>query len=298
MIDKPAIIVTSLGRTGTKFFSLLFKEIIPDCNSFHEPDIVQYFGTKNRIQPFITRLKDAGVYNMVFLKLLGRWGLIRLSDARLRGDISEDDAIKEVLKQRTNFVSSKPGSIYVESNAGYYGLLSILNGVYTHHRAIYIIRDGRDWVSSAMKVKELYAKRGIRGIFAHNMPTASEFQADPLYLRWKSRSRFEKLCWAWAKLNGYALDSIAQNPNARMFYFEQIFSDESGYRVLNDLVTFATLLPSINKERLGKTDGWLDHKIHGSSNEYTGWENWTLEQKIQFEQICGPLMKKLGYVSQ
>jgi len=295
MIDKPAIIVTSLGRTGTKFFSLLFKEIIPDCSSFHEPDIVQYFGTKNRIQPFITRLKDAGVYNMVFLKLLGKWGLIRLSDARLRGDISEEDAIKEVLKQRTNFVSSKPGRTYVESNAGYYGLLPILNGVYKHHRAIYIIRDGRDWVSSAMKVEELYAKRGIRGIFAHNMPAASEFQADPLYRRWKSTSRFEKLCWAWAKLNGYALDSIAQNPHARIFYFEELFSKKRGYQALQDLVTFATSLPSIERERLGKTDGWLDIKIHESSSEFPSWKNWTKEQTEQFWQICNPLMEKMGY---
>ena len=189
MIDRPSIIISSLGRTGTKFFSLLFKEIIPDCNSFHEPDIVQYFGTNNHIKPFIRRVKDAGIYNMVFLKLLGKWSLIKVSDARLRGDISEDKVIKEVLRQRAGFVNSKPGSVYVESNAGYYGLIPILDKVYTYHRAVYIIRDGREWVSSAMNVGELYGKKGlIRKIFGHKMPSASEFPTDPLYRRWQSMS--------------------------------------------------------------------------------------------------------------
>ena len=295
MIDRPSIIITSLGRTGTKFFSLLFKEIIPGCSSFHEPDIVQYFGANNRIKSLIAQVKNAGVYNMVFLKLLGKWSLIKISDARLRGDISEEQAIKEVLRQRTGFVNSKPGNVYVESNAGYYGLIPILNKVYTHHRAVYIIRDGRGWVSSEMNVKELYGKKGLRKMLSHKMPSASEFPTDPLYQRWQSASRFEKLCWAWSKLNGYALNTIAENPCARMFRFEEIFSKKRDYRVLNDLVTFATSLPDIDPKRIGKTDGWLDRKIHESSNEFPAWEKWTTDQKRQFEQICGPLMEILGY---
>jgi hypothetical protein len=296
MIDKPSIIVTSLGRTGTKFFSLLFKEIIPDCSSFHEPDIIQYFGTSNnRIKPFIARVRDAGIYNMVFLKLLGKWSLIKVSDARLREDVSEEQAIKEVLWQRTGFINSKPGNIYVESNAGYYGLIPILNKVYTHHRAIYIVRDGREWVSSAMNVGELYGKKGLRKIFSHKVPSASEFPNDPLYERWQSISQFEKLCWAWAKLNGYALNAIVKNPYAHMFHFEEIFSKNKSYQVLNDLVTFATSLPGIEPKHIGKTDGWLDRKIHESSNEFQAWKKWTIDQRSQFGKICGPLMEELGY---
>lgn len=295
MIGKPSVVITSLGRTGTKFFSLLFKEIIPDCSSLHEPDIIQYFGTNHRIKSFIAQVKDAGIYNMIFLKLIGKWGLIKVSDARLREDINDEQAVKEVLRQRIGFVNSQPGSIYVESNVGYYGLISILNKVYTHHRVIYIIRDGRGWVSSEMNVRELYGKKGLRKIVSHKMPSASEFPNDPLCECWQSASRFEKLCWAWSKLNGYALNTIAENPCARIFRFEEIFSKEGEYQVLNDLVTFAISLPGIDPRRIGKTDGWLDRKVHESSNEFPAWEKWTTDQKRQFEQICGPLMEELGY---
>ena len=48
MIKKPTVIITSLGRTGTQFFSTFFGQVLPDCTSLHEPDIwniVQYRGT-------------------------------------------------------------------------------------------------------------------------------------------------------------------------------------------------------------------------------------------------------------
>jgi hypothetical protein len=36
-------------------------------------------------------------------------------------------------------------------------------------------------------------------------------------------------------------------------------------------------------------------KIHGSAEKFPSWEQWTETQKKQFIEICGPLMKRLGY---
>jgi hypothetical protein len=295
MIEKPSIIITSLGRTGTTFFSRLFREIIPGCDSFHEPDIVQYFGARDRIRPFLQRVRDAGFYNMVILKALGKWSLIMLSDARARGEMSEKEASRELLRHRRGFVNSKPGSVYVESNAGYYGLLDILKNVYARHRAIYLVRDGRDWVSSAMNVGELYGRQGLRKMLAHKMPAASEFPGDPLEKRWESISRFEKLCWAWARLNSYAADSAARNPQARVFRFESIFTGLDKYQALEEVVAFAVDLPGIDRRQIGSTEGWLERKINESSNTFPAWQAWTEEQRCQFKEICGPLMQRLGY---
>lgn len=295
MIERPAIIVTSLGRTGTTFFSSLFGEIIPNCDSFHEPDIVQYFGTNDRFEAFKKRVRDAGFYNMVFRKLLGRWSLIKLSDNRLIGKLSYDNAVKDVLKQRTGFVQSKHGSIYIESNAGYYGLMDILRDVYRHHKAIFLIRDARDWVSSAMRVEELYGKKGIRKMLAHKMPEATQFPDDPLQADWRFTSRFVKLCWAWSKLNEYALQTVSENPHARVFRFENIFSGKEKYSHLKDVIEHATALPGLEHAKLGSTEGWLEKKINQSSNDRQEWQNWTPEQQRQFERICGPLMERLGY---
>jgi hypothetical protein len=295
MIERPSIIITSLGRTGTTFFYSLFEDIIPNSSAFHEPDIVQHFGTKDRFGAFYKRVKDAGVHNMVLKKILGKWSLIRLSDARLRGELNYENATQEVLRQRADFVNSKPGAVYVESNAGYYGLLDVLKGVYTHHKAIFLIRDARAWVSSAIKVDELYGRRGWRDVFAHQMPTAAQFPGDPYAGDWQNTSRFVKLCWAWTKLNEYALNAALENPNARIFQFEQIFSGKEKYQYLNDLVAFATSLPGLANAQIGSTKGWLEKKINQSAQDAHDWDKWTKDEKRQMETICGPLMEKAGY---
>jgi hypothetical protein len=295
MIEKPAILVTSTGRTGTEFFSKLFASIVPDCTSLHEPNTIVLPTDKAKLEHYVQQIRRAGIWRMVFLKAVGQWHLAKLSDARFSGKLSYPQAVSNLSGQRMSFASEMPGSVYIEANLGYYGLLDVIPAVFKHHKEIYIVRDGRNWVRSMLNWGEVYGKKGIRKYFSHQWPAASDIPEDPYAEKWHGFSRFEKLCWAWAKLNGYALDSISKNPHVRVFHFEKIFSGKERYQYLNDLVTFATSLPGIDPERIGRTDGWLEQKIHQSSNEFPAWEKWTPEQRRQFEQMCGPLMEKLGY---
>lgn len=292
---KPTILITSLGRTGTEFFAKLFADIIPGCTSLHEPDIVQVVGIENKVEHFIQQTRRAGIRRMLFLKALGQWTLVKLSDARFLGSLNDQLAAKKLHDQRMDFVSKLPGSIYVESNIGYYGLLDVIPNVFANHAAVYVVRDGRNWIRSAMNWGEAYGKKGLRKLISHKWPTASDVPGDHYAKNWDTLSRFEQLCWAWSRLNEYALNTVSKNPQARVFCFEKIFLGEERYQYLNDLVTFATSLPGIDPESIDRTDGWLERKIHMSSNQFPGWEKWTTEQKHQFEQICGPLMEKLGY---
>jgi hypothetical protein len=187
------------------------------------------------------------------------------------------------------------GSIYVEANIGYYGLLDITPQVFKNHRAIYLIRDGRDWVRSHMNWGEMYGKSNFRKLVSHTWPTASEIKDDPYREEWQTMSRFEKLCWAWTRLNSYALATVARNPDARLFHFEEIFLGKNKYLVLDDLVAFSTALLGIDKKELGNTSGWLEKITHKGSNEFPDWNEWNKEYKTQFETICGSLMEKLGY---
>jgi hypothetical protein len=295
MIDKPSVLITSLGRTGTQFFSLLFKDILPDCDSFHEPDIVQFAGVKNRITPFLSRVRSAGIYNMIILKSIGKWSLVRLSDRRLKNELNDLEASIDLSRQRVKFIQSKKRNVYVESNIGYYGLIDLLPNVFSQHRAIFIVRDGRDWVRSTYNWGEIFGKKGVRAIFSHKWPTAKDLLDSPYAEQWDSLSRFQKICWVWSRLNEYALTTVEKNPHARVFYFENIFSDEQKYTYLKELVDFAIDLPEISTTQISKAEGWLKKKVHMSSKDFPAWDNWTSEQKEQFQQICGPLMEKLGY---
>jgi len=83
--------------------------------------------------------------------------------------------------------------------------------------------------------------------------------------------------------------------DARLFRFEEIFNREGKYRMLDDVVAFATSLPGIDSTRVGTTMGWLDRKIHKGSEGFPAWKDWTKDQKVQFEKICGSFMEKMGY---
>ncbi len=294
MIDKPTIIITSLGRTGTTFFASLFGKIIPDADSFHEPDVYQFY-SNDRWGDFVERVENAGFTNMVIKKLLGKWSMIRLSDMRITGKLTYDQAVKEATKYRYDFVRTKKGSVYVESNASYYGLVDVLNGVFSQHKTIYLVRDGREWITSTLKVGEIYTNRGIRDLIAHQMPTAAQVPGDPYASSWENSSRFFKLCWAWKTINGYAISMMEKNPNARLVKFEDIFTGDQKYQKLDELVEFATDMPMLKNIKLGTTQGWLETKINQSDNNAGSWQNWTREEKQQFDTICGPLMEKIGY---
>src|SRR5574339_426393 len=159
VIDKPTILVTSLGRTGTEFFSKFFADIIPDCTSLHEPNtIVLTRHIENRLEQYIQQVRIAGFWRMVILKALGQWNLAKLSDGRFLGKLSDQQAMKRLYAQRAGFISKLDGSIYVESNLGYYGLLDITPKVFKNHREIFIVRDGREWIRSMINWGEVYGK--------------------------------------------------------------------------------------------------------------------------------------------
>jgi len=296
MIDKPSIIVTSIGRTGTKFFADLFANIIPDATSLHEPDILNFSLKKGKgIKYLKKQLQDADLRNLILKKSLGKWSLVGISDKLFCNEINADTAARLLFKQRHNFIESRKGKYYIESNVGYYGLLDVLPKTFKNHKAVYIIRDGRDWVASNMKWGEMYGKGKLRSILAHNWPEAKDIANDEYYYNWSHLTRFEKLCWAWSRLNKYAINKINQNPNAMGIRFEDIFLAEEKYYNFKQLLEFLSEMPGKGKINYNNFDGWLNNKIHSSNGYYPDWNDWTKEQKIFFENVCGPIMKEVGY---
>jgi hypothetical protein len=301
MIKKPTIVITSLGRTGTKFLAILFRDLLSDATSVHEPDVFNFFqykGMKKRLQQTRKQIREIGFYNLFVRKMLGRGSIIKLSDSRVRGELNHDETVERLLDQRQRIVASREGKVYVEASAGYYGLLDVLPNTYRYHRAAYIVRDGRDWIRSWMRWSNgagMYEKGPVKRLFAHTWPTAAEIEEDPFSAKWTSLSRFGKLCWAWASLNRYALNSVGDNPDARVFRFEEVFKAENRYRHLADLISFVTDIPGVEPIPPDALEGWLDRRIHKSLGEFPTWADWSIGHKQQFTEICGPLMRELGY---
>lgn len=295
MIEKPTIVITSLGRTGTKFFAELFNDIIPTSTSLHEPDILNFSLKKGKgIKYLKKQIKESGASNLIIKKAFGQWSLVKTSDKRFLKTINFDTVKKDLIRQRKNFISTCKGSYYIESNVGYYGLLDILPYVFSRHKAVYIVRDGREWVASNMKWGEMYGKGRLRKIFAHNWPEAKDVADDEYHDKWREMNRFEKLCWAWHKLNAFAIKNAENNPYAKWIRFEDVFISRDRYENLEKLVRFLTDMPD-KKIPWTSINGFLDKRIHQSSGYYPEWNKWQPSQQKIFQEICGDLMCKLGY---
>lgn len=293
MITKPTIIITSLGRTGTKFFAKVFDTAVLDGTALHQPDII------GRSKPIIKQFQDSGFINLTIRRTFGNWSLIKLSDQYIKGIITSRQAAQELYRQRAGFIESKPGSVYIESSSGYYGLVDVVGEVFQNYKLIYIIRDGRDWVTSQYNWGGLYSQDLILGklkhVLGHKWLTASDFPNAPLSDSWENLSRFEKICWAWAKLNKHAVQMDQKENNFKLIKFEDIFHNKHSYQQLQLLLDYALDLPGLGKVNRSGLEGILDRPENTSLGSFPEWEKWSQMQKDFFNQTCGPLMEEIGY---
>lgn len=298
MINKPTIILTSIGRTGTKFFARLFSTLFPSCTSLHEPDII----TLGKQSSLTEQINEIG-FPYLLRKILGNWSIAQISDARLTGAITKNEAVHNFLEQRKTFIESRKGPIYFEASLGYYGLLGIMNDLFQSHRGVFIIRDGREWVRSFMdrglkKRNPVYQKSHLMEKLTHSWPKASLIEGDPYQAKWERMSRFERLCWAWTTLNSYALKELKNDPNIKLVYFEDLFesSDREGH--LLELINFLSEDYHIKPNGTDQLKSILTIQPNSSLNKYPSWDSWTAAQQEFFKITCMPLMSELGYLKE
>ncbi len=293
-IYKPTIIISSLGRTGTKFFAQLFRELIPNCDAYHEPDMLTIY-RRNFFSNTLKQINDAGVINLMIRRPLGRWSIVHLSDARLKRVINREQAIAKLIKYRKNFLRTKRSAIYVESSSGYYGLMDVLDDVYAHYRAIYLVRDPRHWVRSAYNRSKLYNKGKLFSTLSHTWPQADQFKDDPDKKNWTNLPRFVKLCWHWNNLNSFALKKIGHNPNIKIIKFEDIFFHGNKKEHINKALDFVCNINGllIKHSKITDQQNNIINKSHQAG--LSSWKTWTSDQAQILEKYCGRLMAALGY---
>lgn len=289
MIHTPTIVIVSGGRTGTTYFANLFSGIIENCVALHEPGAIKW-KTLDRL-PWTMR--KFGFLNITVRKILHQWGISSISNKRIYGKITDEQAVKRIIEERKRFIEGLECVVYAESSYHYYGIIDLLPRAFENLKVVYIVRHGYDWVRSHMNKRDWYALGDIHRWFGIRLEPCP---ADGIYYdQWSHMSKFEKACWSWFKINSCALQGVERIPQARLFRFEDIFLSKSKYENLRELLDFATSFP-------GKTipyqwrEGALEKKMNEPShNDFPAWADLPQPQKEQFKRICGPLMLKLGY---
>ena len=293
MIQKPAVFVTSTGRTGTAFFGGLFGRVVRECDSFHEPDCV----AGDPLQDFVDASQLFGLRQVVLEKLRPMGNMRGLTVGRTAGKLQNEPAVRGVERLREAFVRGLPGQLYVESNHQLVGLIDILPQVFRRCRIVYLVRDAREWVRSCWgHAGGFYRARDLVRLLSGGRLRAPMCSDDPWAARWTDMSRFEKNCWLWAKKNRYALDCLRGTDEARMWRFEDVFLGNRRYEVLEKLVQFATCFPGGPRFEYTSLDGVLERPVNASGpGALPRWREWSEGRVRAFRLICGELMDELGY---
>lgn len=140
-----------------------------------------------------------------------------------------------------------------------------------------IVRDPRNVLRSLMS-RELFDRKDPMA--AVIFPSKDDAYSD----KWKTMTRFAKLCWLWAADNRF----IRENTE-HFILFEKLRNDFD-YFDENVLKFLDLKMPA---------DTWNTqiNKVYNSTPRYTfpKYADWSAEHKKQFEEICGEEMARYGY---
>lgn len=293
MIEKPAVFITSTGRTGTQFFGQLFGRVIPGCDSFHEPDCV----AGAPLRDFLSASRRFGIKQAVLGKMRPIGNMRGLSVGRICGELGRKAASNAVYRLRARFVDGLSGQLYVESNHQLIGLIDILPDVFRTCRIVYLVRDAREWLRSFWSHSGGFYRHGdLMQYLSGGRLRASMCPGDPWGDRWRDMDRFQKNCWLWAKKNRYALECVKRTDEARMWRFEDVFLGDGRYETLEELVGFATRFPDGERFEYDSLDGVLEKEVNASEpGALPPWREWSADRVRAVREICGELMDELGY---
>ncbi|MGB3342525.1 MAG: sulfotransferase domain-containing protein [Aequorivita sp.] len=268
------IIIVSSGRTGTKFFEHLFKEIDNSAIVFHEPK---------------PDLFDLGVKKI---------RLHRSSGTIINDIILQRGRLIEREKKRRGLVNA----VYVESNPFLYPILNEFSSVFKSAKVLYITRDAKTYIVSAYnkdpqndRINNFYGDSDKR-----KRLTASDFN-ELSQSEWEGYSREEKISWHWNKSNKMLFSYFLKNKDKSiMIRYEDLFSTsiETKKEALVKILTLASpnYNISVNIERLLKV---LDHGLNKSEqlSDKANFEDFDEATKYRIEGIIEPMANKLGYLN-
>ncbi len=285
------IFINSTGRTGTQFFAKYLNKMIPNSVALHEPGTPWIRKTKQLLE----QINDYGLYHLTLGQSKNTHSMYKLSRDYIAKEISREKAIKNILKINNKVDSLNKAKVCVYSSGHIYGLLDLLDEVYPDSKFVFIVRDPRDWINSAMNKFE-FTLYGSVEIFYRKISLKPDcFENDPYMSKWEHMSKFEKYCWFYNKVNNIALTAMKDKNNFKVFKYEDIFLSENKAQQFNNVLEFAT---DFEEGKLEYTNihKYLNVKIDSVRiDEQAKWHNWPKEKAQIMAEHCGKLMKQFGY---
>lgn len=288
---KNRIFITSTGRTGTQFFAKYLSKFVENSESYHEPG-TPWFSKPQRTKE---QLKNYGLYHLTLGQLKNSHSFYKLSRDYITGEISKKDALIHIKDMQGKMESLNDADVYIHSSGHIYGLLDLFDELYQDAKFVFVIRDPRTWIVSAMEKTEYTLYGPIEIFFKKLSLQAAYLEDDPYKDQWHKMTKFEKYCWYYNKLNEIAIESMKGKSNFRVFKYEDLFLSHHRGEHFEEMLYFATDFknqpPGIHFNPV-----FLSRREDSQQKKKTvGWEGWHAYKAKLLYKHCGKWMKTYGY---
>lgn len=254
------VLLVSTGRTGTKYLANLI--------AGHSPDALVY-----HTSPHST------VINLLCNAHLAGWAPRSLVVGAWR-----------VLKGREMPDSESGASHFVDSNNHLYAIARLAPELYPGLRVVHVVRDPRTYVRSHLNWARHRPKSFVANYLLPFWQPSPFMMGEMPWHRSIGFTKFEHFCWIW-EFKNRLMEGIAQGPvpyhRAR---FEDLLGPASAETHINRLLEFMRLpplrgLPSLAAGAMNSTE----------IRTFPAWPEWSDEQCLRLELLCGDRMRGYGY---
>lgn len=284
-MSKDFVFIASGGRTGTTFFGERLDEVIADCHSEHEPDVLARNWEKAK-----KRTKRFGLWHMIFGRLLGISGLRVLGHRYITGNIPAEECTRRLREQRAKYHADIAEPLVVESSWRYWMLWPLLEKAYPGNRLICITRDPRDWVESWRRHQPSRHTKGFTGWFPQGPLTPAQIGDEEWADRWDDLGPFGRIAWDWRIIHRELKSAAEAVENSRLFRFEDLFGVDPKYT--RELIEYAAF---DGKYEIVHLEGFRASVRNASQGPRRDWQQWPDEDVRLLDAMCGDLMQHFGY---
>lgn len=284
------VFISSTGRTATQFFAKHLHTMIDHSVSLHEP------GTPWPSKPkqLMGQIKDYGFYHLTLGQNKNTHSMYKLSRDYIAGVVDRDQAKQNILSINQKVDALNPADVVIYSSGHIYGLLGLIDELYEDARFVFVIRDPRDWIGSALNKMEYSLYGPIELLFRELSLQPVCFENDPYRARWQYLSKFEKYCWFYNKLNELVLEEMKDKPNFKVFRYEDVFLSDQKEEHFSALLDFAVSFED-GKIECECDTSLIGQKVDSKQSKAKHWAKWSPEQAKIMDKHCGKLMAEYGY---
>ncbi len=291
--DKYSVFLTSTGRTGTQFMARMMSKMIDDFSSFHEPGTLWF----TRPHEWLEQINRYGLYHMTIGQARPTHSMFKLSTDRYTKKISDEKAKEYIYNMRKPLIDDVNRKIYMESSGHIYALVDLIAEVFPNSKFIFIIRDPRTWVRSALNTIEYIIYKPLDIDFLNISIKAKDMNDDPYNELWSEMSIFEKYCWYYDKVNSFIMNKFNKLDNVMFVRFEDLFNKKTKNETFKKLLSFSSHFRDGFESKYEFKADLLNRKVHSNANKkkFPKWQHWDNEMALTLKEHCGKWMKKYNY---